>query len=73
VETRYTEPWCSGGGHEGKGESGPLAVLSGCQAVAVARIGPGAREMLESNGIKVIAGGGLIDEVLRGIAKDLTS
>jgi predicted Fe-Mo cluster-binding NifX family protein len=69
VETRFSQPYCAGGGHEGKDNAGLLKALAGCRAVLVNRIGGGAVSMLDESGIDAIEVRGFIEDALREIGK----
>ncbi|MDR0887905.1 MAG: hypothetical protein LBM39_01805 [Candidatus Methanoplasma sp.] len=69
VETRFSQPFCAGGTHEGKDNTGLLKALDGCRAVLVNRIGGGAVTMLDENGIDAIEVRGFIEDALREIGR----
>jgi predicted Fe-Mo cluster-binding NifX family protein len=69
IETRFVQPFCAGGGHEGKDSTDLLKAMDGCRAVLVNRIGGGAVTMLEENGIDAIEVRGFIEDALREIGR----
>ncbi len=65
IETRTTDPLCGDQEHD-EDRLGRIAeLLSDCQAVLVARIGPGALGKLQSRGIKAYVLPQFIDDALR--------
>jgi predicted Fe-Mo cluster-binding NifX family protein len=67
AEIRIVEAPCTAGGHSVAAFDAVLNILSDCEAVAVAVIGPGAAEYLTEKNMRVFAGPGLVEEVMRSI------
>jgi predicted Fe-Mo cluster-binding NifX family protein len=68
VETRAVTRPCEGGGHSTAAFDAVLDVLSDCEAVIVAKIGPGAAEYLMLRGMRVFEGYGMLDAILDRVA-----
>jgi predicted Fe-Mo cluster-binding NifX family protein len=64
VETRHVEPCCNNGEHEVSAFDNVLAVLSGCEAIVVGKIGAGASDYLTDKGMKVFVAQGYIEDVM---------
>ncbi|MDR1495698.1 MAG: dinitrogenase iron-molybdenum cofactor biosynthesis protein [Clostridiales Family XIII bacterium] len=67
-ETRAVTRACSEGGHSATAFDAVLDILNDCEAVVVAKIGPGAAEYLMLRGMRVFEGYGTLDNILRQIA-----
>jgi predicted Fe-Mo cluster-binding NifX family protein len=73
VESRSAVPFCAGGSHESRTDGEVLDLLTAlrdCRAVLVSRIGGGAVDMLDANGIDSIEAKGEIEDVLRKISEE---
>ncbi|MDR3233735.1 MAG: hypothetical protein LBT46_08765 [Planctomycetaceae bacterium] len=70
IETRLVEPCCSGGEHVISAFDSVLAVLSGCEAVVVGKIGTGASDYLNEKGMKVFVTQGYIEDVLEELHRN---
>ncbi|MGD0154067.1 MAG: NifB/NifX family molybdenum-iron cluster-binding protein [Thermacetogeniaceae bacterium] len=65
IETRTTDPLCGDQEHDEDRLSRITKLLSDCQAVLVAKIGPGALEKLQLQGVKAYVVPQFIDDALR--------
>jgi predicted Fe-Mo cluster-binding NifX family protein len=63
---KVTHP-CADGGHSTAAFDSVLDVLSDCEAVVVAKIGPGAAEYLMFKGMRIFEGYGMLEDVLKKI------
>jgi predicted Fe-Mo cluster-binding NifX family protein len=66
-EIRSVEPPCAEGGHSAAAFDAVLDILHDCEAVAVGMIGPGAADYLTEKGMRVFAGAGVVENVMRNI------
>jgi predicted Fe-Mo cluster-binding NifX family protein len=69
VETRETDPRCKGGGegetsHDAARFEPVIGLLSDCEAIITAQIGPGAAQHVIGSGIRVFEGRGLVSDIL---------
>jgi predicted Fe-Mo cluster-binding NifX family protein len=74
LETREIEPRCQGGfpdatPHDGSRFAPVVELLSDCEAVVTAQIGPGASEYLIGSGLRVFAGRGFVGDILKEIVE----
>lgn len=67
AETRIVEAPCAAGGHSVAAFDAVLDTLNDCEAVVVAAIGPGASEYLAEKNMRVFAGPGIVENVMRSI------
>lgn len=68
-EVRNVTPACDGGGHDSSKVIENFKLLSDCQYVIVARIGPGALPIAQQYGITVYEIPGDIDEAIDKVVK----
>lgn len=68
-EFREVTPPCGEGGHTQSGLEAAAEKLSGCKAVLISRIGPGAESLLARKGIDVLVYTGLISDAAEKIIK----
>ncbi|MDR3349720.1 MAG: hypothetical protein LBO03_09050 [Acidaminococcales bacterium] len=69
AEERAFNQFCSDCGHENLSER--MDIFADCGALLAAKVGPGARAMLEAAGLLVFEQEGRIDQNLRRLAKYL--
>ncbi|MDR3225725.1 MAG: dinitrogenase iron-molybdenum cofactor biosynthesis protein [Clostridiales Family XIII bacterium] len=67
AEGRDVPPACQDGGHSESRFDTVLSILSDCEAVVVARIGPGAAEYLQSKGMRVFEAPGTVEKIMNAI------
>ena len=67
VEKRILKPVCEGGDHDERRLAENAKSLSDCRYVLVSRIGPGAMNVLEANGITAVEIPNIIDSSLNKI------
>lgn len=67
LELRRNEPSCRSGQEDEK-HLATIELLADCQALLVARIGPGAEAVLNQNGIKAYVIPDFIDEALKQLS-----
>ncbi|MDR1185647.1 MAG: hypothetical protein LBK67_12760 [Coriobacteriales bacterium] len=75
VETREIEPRCEGGGpgetpHDASRFDPIIELLSDCEAVVTAQIGPGAAQYVVTRGIRIFEGRGLVSDILDEIVNN---
>ena len=69
LESREVQPFCQGdmlqdGSHSAARFAPVLELLSDCEAVVTAQVGPGAAAHLIAGGLRVFEGRGFVDEIL---------
>jgi predicted Fe-Mo cluster-binding NifX family protein len=67
VETRSTTPLCDDQEHSDDRLAGIVKLISDCRAVLVAKIGPGALDRLQSQGIQAYAVPDFIDDAIHAL------
>jgi predicted Fe-Mo cluster-binding NifX family protein len=74
VETREIEPRCrkeeSGESHSAVRFTPVIELLSDCDAIVTAQIGPGAAQHVLAGGIRVFEGRGLVSDILDEIIRE---
>jgi nitrogen fixation protein NifX len=70
VETREVRPVCGPDGHEDSGFDAVVETLKDCEAIFVARIGPGAARYMISKGVRVFEAPYAIEEVLENVVRN---
>jgi predicted Fe-Mo cluster-binding NifX family protein len=69
AETRQVAPACRVGGHDTASFDAILSLLSDCEAIVVAVIGPGAAEYLIERGMRIFQGPGTVEKALGTITE----
>ncbi|GHT77183.1 hypothetical protein FACS1894130_00680 [Spirochaetia bacterium] len=69
VDRRDVKPACGAGGHSDDGLDLVVSTLKDCAAVLVAKIGPGAQQLLQSRGILAIGGPAVAEEAYKKLSE----
>jgi predicted Fe-Mo cluster-binding NifX family protein len=67
LESRAIEPRCTGEGHDNTRWEPVIELLSDCEAIVTAQIGPSAAQHMLSHGFRIFEGRGFVDEILTQI------